>query len=66
MYRPLTSRASDKNKALFLLMTLTASAVLKMNPLQWFALSIKRQHITSGFYLKRCIIFIQKERASVP
>lgn len=35
--------ASDKNKALFLLMTLTL-AVLKMNPLQWFNLSIKRKH----------------------
>lgn len=42
MYCPLTSRASDKNKALFLLVSLTPFAVLKMNPLQWYGLSTER------------------------
>lgn len=42
MYCPLTSRASDKNKALLLLVSLTPFAVLKMNPLQWFGLSVKK------------------------
>lgn len=59
MYCTLTSRSSDKNNALILLLKLTPYAVLKRSPLQWFGLSVEGK--TSCSYLKLYIIFIQAE-----